>query len=170
MARAPGKGGCMRNTVPCCLWLKKTILVGLIASCVQLFLQSAFQGSTGPRGSLTMPRRPLWGCRWARFICLAPGYSEESAFLFRKQFQAILSPVVQSQYREGKPNIYPSHGLSHPPGWREPKAYVLNLLKTLFFSCSVLSDSLRVNGLQHARPPCPSWSLGVCRSSYPLNQ
>ena len=27
---------------------------------------------------------------------------------------------------------------------------------TIHFSCSVVSDSLRPHGLQHARPPCPS--------------
>ena len=37
------------------------------------------------------------------------------------------------------------------------------------FSRSVMSDSLRPRGLQHARPPCPSPSPGVCPSSHPLN-
>ena len=31
-------------------------------------------------------------------------------------------------------------------------------------------DSLWPHGLQHARLPCPSPSLGVCSSSYPLNR
>ena len=44
----------------------------------------------------------------------------------------------------------------------------LNML--LLFSCSVMSDSLRPHGLQHARLPCPSLSLGVCSSSCPLSQ
>ena len=35
----------------------------------------------------------------------------------------------------------------------------------LLFSCSVVSNSLRPQGLQHARPPCPSPSLGVHPSS-----
>ena len=38
------------------------------------------------------------------------------------------------------------------------------------FSCSVVSDSLRPHGLQHARPPCPSPSSGVCPSSCPLDR
>ena len=33
------------------------------------------------------------------------------------------------------------------------------------FSRSVMSDSFRPHGLQHARPPCPSASPGVCLSS-----
>ena len=35
----------------------------------------------------------------------------------------------------------------------------------LLFSCSVVSDSLRPHGLQHARPPCPSLSPRVCSDS-----
>ena len=38
------------------------------------------------------------------------------------------------------------------------------------FSCSVLSDSSRLHGLQHARPPCPSSTPGVYPNSCPLCQ
>ena len=37
----------------------------------------------------------------------------------------------------------------------------------LLFSCSVMSDSLQPNGLQHTRPPCPSLSPRVCSDSCP---
>ena len=40
----------------------------------------------------------------------------------------------------------------------------------LFFSCSVMSDSLPPHGLQHARPPCPSPSPEVCPSSWSLHR
>ena len=33
-----------------------------------------------------------------------------------------------------------------------------------------MSDSLWPHGLQHARPPCPSLSHGICPSSCPLNR
>ena len=33
-------------------------------------------------------------------------------------------------------------------------------------SCSVVSGSLRPHGLQHARPPCPSPSPGICSKSF----
>ena len=36
------------------------------------------------------------------------------------------------------------------------------------FSCSVVSDSLRPHELQHARPPCPSPTLGVHPNPCPL--
>ena len=38
------------------------------------------------------------------------------------------------------------------------------------FSCSVVSDSLRPQGMQHARLPCPSPSPGTCSNSCPLSQ
>ena len=38
------------------------------------------------------------------------------------------------------------------------------------FSCSVVSNSLRLNGSQHARPPCPSPSPGVHSNSHPSSQ
>ena len=38
------------------------------------------------------------------------------------------------------------------------------------FSHSVMSDSLRPQGLQHARPPCPSPTPGVYSNSYPLSR
>ena len=45
-----------------------------------------------------------------------------------------------------------------------------HLSQNVQFSCSVLSDSLRPHGLQHARPPCPSPTPGVHPNSCPLNQ
>ena len=38
------------------------------------------------------------------------------------------------------------------------------------FSRSVVSDSLRPHGLQHARPPCPSSTPRACWNSYPSSQ
>ena len=37
------------------------------------------------------------------------------------------------------------------------------------FSCSIVSDSLRPHGLQHARLPCPSPTPGVYSDSCPLS-
>ena len=39
----------------------------------------------------------------------------------------------------------------------------------MLYSCSVISDSLRPHGLQHARLPCPSLSPGACSNSCPLS-
>ena len=38
------------------------------------------------------------------------------------------------------------------------------------FSHSVMSNSLWAHGLQHARPPCPSWTPGVYSNSCPLSR
>ena len=43
-------------------------------------------------------------------------------------------------------------------------------LVSVQFSHSVVSDSLRPHGLQHARPPCPSPTPGVYSNSCPLSQ
>ena len=44
------------------------------------------------------------------------------------------------------------------------------LYYVLFFSHSVVSDSLLPRGLQHTRLPCPSLSPGVCSHSCPLSR
>ena len=43
-------------------------------------------------------------------------------------------------------------------------------MSSLLFSHSVMSDSLRPHGLQHARPPCTLPFLGACSNSSPLSQ
>jgi len=43
-------------------------------------------------------------------------------------------------------------------------------LNVVEFSCSVMSDSLRPQGLQHARPPCPSATPRTCSHSCPLSR
>ena len=43
-------------------------------------------------------------------------------------------------------------------------------LPSVQFSHSVVSESLRPHGLQHARLPCPSPTPGACSNSRPLSQ
>ena len=43
------------------------------------------------------------------------------------------------------------------------------VLWSVQFSDSVVSDSLRPHGQQHARPPCPSQTPGACSNSCPLS-
>ena len=45
----------------------------------------------------------------------------------------------------------------------------LNQFRSVQFSRSVVSDSLRPHELQHARPPCPSPTPGVHSNSHPLS-
>ena len=44
------------------------------------------------------------------------------------------------------------------------------IFSSVQFRCSVVSDSLRPQELQHARPPCPSPTPRACSNSCPLNQ
>jgi len=46
----------------------------------------------------------------------------------------------------------------------------LGFRNLLLFSCSVVSNSFRPHGLQHARLPCPSSSPKVCSDSCSLSQ
>ena len=48
--------------------------------------------------------------------------------------------------------------------------YHCNLINSVQFSHSVMSDSLQPHQLQHARPPCPSPTPGVHSNSYPSSQ
>ena len=47
---------------------------------------------------------------------------------------------------------------------------VSSWLLSVQFSHSVVSNSLLHHGLQHARLPCPSSTLGTCSNSCPLSQ
>ena len=44
------------------------------------------------------------------------------------------------------------------------------VISSVQISCSVMSDSLRLHGLQHARPPCPSPTPGAYSNSCPLSR
>ena len=50
--------------------------------------------------------------------------------------------------------------------WSIPKSVQFS---SVHFSLSVMSDSLWPHGLKHARPPCPSSTLGVHSNSCPLS-
>ena len=52
--------------------------------------------------------------------------------------------------------------------WRKLRLHVQ--FRSVQFSRSVMSDSLRSHGLQHARPPCPSPTPGACSNSCPSGQ
>ena len=45
----------------------------------------------------------------------------------------------------------------------------LGSISSVQFSCSVVSDSFRPHGLQHARPPCPSSTSRASLNSCPLS-
>jgi len=53
--------------------------------------------------------------------------------------------------------------------YRHP-AYLTNMESSVQFSRSVVSDSLQPQGLQHARPPCPSPIPRVYSNSCPSSR
>ena len=54
--------------------------------------------------------------------------------------------------------------------YRTSSNYVLDIIKQVQFSQSVMSDSLQPHGLQHARSPCPSPAPRVYSNSCPLSR
>ena len=57
---------------------------------------------------------------------------------------------------------------TEPPG--KPLAQRVCSFRSVQFSRSVMSDSLRPHELQHTRPPCPSPTLGVHPNSCPSSR
>ena len=60
------------------------------------------------------------------------------------------------------------HGVAY--SFIELDKAVVHVISLLQFSRSVVSDSLRPHGLQHARPPCTSPTPGACSNSCPSSQ
>ena len=65
---------------------------------------------------------------------------------------------------------FPLQGISSIHGLNLSLLHCRRILYHGFFSCSLVPESLQPCGLQHARPPCPSPSPGVCSNSCPLSQ
>ena len=53
---------------------------------------------------------------------------------------------------------------------KNSKIFILNMMGSVQFSLSALSDSLLPHESQHARPPCPSPSPRVHSNSHPLSR
>ena len=51
-----------------------------------------------------------------------------------------------------------------------PKLNPFVSVSSVWFTCSVMPDSLQLHALQHPRPPCPSPTLWVYSNSCPLSQ
>ena len=59
------------------------------------------------------------------------------------------------------PSIFPSIRVFSNDQFFASGSQSIGVSASVQFSCSVMSDSLRPHGLQHARPPCPSPTPGV---------
>ena len=64
--------------------------------------------------------------------------------------------------------VSPTQGLN--PGLPHCRGILCQLSHSVQFSHSIVSDSLQPQELQHARPPCPSPTPGVCPNSRPLSR
>ena len=71
-----------------------------------------------------------------------------------------------------RPNLPVTPGISWLPNFAllSPMMKRIQLALLLLFSCSVISDSLQLHGLQHIRLPCPLLSPRVYLDSCPLSQ
>ena len=77
----------------------------------------------------------------------------------------------RQEYWSGLPFPSPvDHVLSELSTMTHPSYVTLHGIRSDRISCSVMSDSLRLHELQHARPPCPSPTPGVHWDSNPLSQ
>ena len=73
----------------------------------------------------------------------------------------------------GPPPILQSVKSLPPSRWVEATAMTLHPEKgssPVQFSRSLRSNSLQLHGMQHARPPCPSPTIGVYSTSCPVSQ
>ena len=88
------------------------------------------------------------------------------AILKRRVQLWVISSQNSKQLRDG--------GTSQVEGlWEQHRQQPLHRIYatcSVQFSCSVVSDSLRPRGLQHARPPSPPPTPRACPNSCPLSQ
>ena len=76
---------------------------------------------------------------------------------------AIPLTVHRQDYKEEVLQLLPNNLLMSQKVEPKPRIHSVQ------FSFSVVSDSLRPHGLQHARHPCPSPTPGACSNSCPLS-
>ena len=87
---------------------------------------------------------------------VADKFQEKLAWLVKSREGGVLWPYSESRWS------YKLHFCV-----QKPRVNVVNIKQ---FSLSVMSDSLLLYGLQHARPPCPSPTPGSCPNSCPSSQ
>ena len=111
------------------------------------------------------------------FSCMHPAHLDFAFYRVgsQKTWQRIrlsryIVPSIKGKFtllREGQTSHYNPHV-------RFPENHCLSAprhtLRSVQFRPSVVSNSLRPHGLQHARPPCPSPTLGARSNSCPLSR
>ena len=91
---------------------------------------------------------------------------------WRKEWLSI-TLFLPGEFHGQRSLVSPVHGVTRVGHSVEvfqiPKDDTINVLHSVQFSCSVMSDALRHHGLQHARPPCPLLTPEVYSNSCPLS-
>ena len=123
------------------------------------------QAHTSTEGPSQNPTNvPNWAERQSSkhnlsIFCLAPTLLLK---LLQNENEVLAGEVlnrVQKQ-KHTKATLYSTGNYSH----------YLETTYFLLFSCSVVSNSLQLHGLKHAKVPCPSASPRICSNSCPLSQ
>ena len=117
---------------------------------------------------------PAWmsvkSLQWCRTLCdpvdySLPGFSVHRIFQARiLEWVAMPSSRGSSQLRDRTQSSHIAGGFLGKNTQNDKDPHSVQ------FSHSVISSSLQLHGLQHARPPCPSPTLRVYSNSCPLSQ
>ena len=100
------------------------------------------------RETITRIWLPLWEGKEGFLLCCIEGER----------------PRRDGEDRAMPPTTHTLESSTHGKDWCKPGDLSVQ------FSRSVVSDSLQIHGLQHARPPCPSPTPRVYSNSCPLSQ
>ena len=104
-----------------------------------------------------------------QFMCKMPDFDGEYIFLFFfffvQAWRHILTKRLIRTLNENKQNKKVKPLFSN-----KPRKETIPYLRSVQFSCSVVSDSLWPHESQHPRPPCPSQTRGVKSNSCTSSQ
>ena len=110
--------------------------------------------------SLSFNYLQVWNLEFSLFQSLIVKQANALLFLCSPQSRVVQSKIIKLKPDHSLPLQGSSNKSSSPLGWLR--------CCSVQFSRSVMSDSLRPYGLQHARLPCPSPTHWACSNSCPL--
>ena len=131
------------------------------------------------KGFFARVHRPKCLARWGRCVCRMCHQSVKNSFLiglfliFPWSLRGICFASLSSSQASPSESSLSACLARDTFGGQAPTASDRNITlaffpaRLLLFSRSVVSNSLRPHGLQHARPPCPSPTPRTCSNSCP---
>ena len=129
------------------------------ADCFPMWLMNQMVSCSGPRPAFP----PV---SWVSFLMLTQGWDPNCFYLMPPSSAA--TKTKSRDFPGGtvvKTPAANARGMGSIPSQGTKISYA-----TVQFSCPVIYDSLRPQGLQHARPPCPSITLRGYSNSCPSSQ